>query len=32
MTALNDAEINVAVSCVVNGGWYLQDKENEQLE
>ena len=32
MTALHGAEINEAVSRVVNGGWYLQGKENEQFE
>ena len=30
--ALHLAEINEAVSRVVNGGWYLQGKENEQFE
>lgn len=32
VTALHGAEINEAVSRVVNGGWYLQGKENEQYE
>ena len=32
VTALHGAEINKAVSRVVNGGWYLQGKENEQFE
>ena len=32
MTALHGAEINEAVSRVVNGGWYLQGKENERFE
>lgn len=32
VTALHGAEINEAVSRVVNGGWYLQGQENEQLE
>ena len=32
VTALHGAEINEAVSPVVNGGWYLQGKENEQFE
>ena len=32
VTALHSAEINEAVSRVVNGGWYLQGKENEQFE
>lgn len=32
VTALHGAEINEAVSRVVNGGWYLQGKENEQFE
>lgn len=32
ITALHGAEINEAVSRVVNGGWYLQGKENEQFE
>ena len=32
VTALHGAEINEAVSHVVNGGWYLQGKENEQFE
>ena len=32
VTALHGAEINDAVSRVVNGGWYLQGKENEQFE
>ena len=31
VTALHGAEINEAVSRVVNGGWYLQGKENERL-
>lgn len=32
VTNLHAAEINEAVSRVVNGGWYLQGKENEQFE
>ena len=32
VTALHSDEINAAVSRVVNGGWYLQGKENEQFE
>lgn len=32
VTALHGAEINEAVSRVVNGGWYLQGQENEQFE
>ena len=32
VTALHSAEINEAVSRVVNGGWYLQGKENERFE
>lgn len=32
VTALHGAEINEAVSRVVNGGWYLQGKENEEFE
>lgn len=32
VTALHGAEINEAVSRVVNGGWYLQGKENAQFE
>lgn len=32
VTALHGAEINEAVSRVVNEGWYLQGKENEQFE
>ena len=32
VTALHGAEINEAVSRVINGGWYLQGKENEQFE
>ena len=32
VTALHGAEINEAVSRVVNGGWYLQGNENEQFE
>lgn len=32
VTALHGAEINEAVSRVVNGGWYLQGKENGQFE
>lgn len=32
VTALHGSEINEAVSRVVNGGWYLQGKENEQFE
>lgn len=32
VTALHAAEINEAVCRVVNGGWYLQGKENEQFE
>lgn len=32
VTALHGEEINEAVSRVVNGGWYLQGKENERFE
>jgi dTDP-4-amino-4,6-dideoxygalactose transaminase len=32
VTALHEAEINEAVTRVVNGGWYLQGKENELFE
>lgn len=32
VTALHGAEINEAVDRVVNNGWYLQGKENEQFE
>jgi len=32
VTALHRAEINEAVARVVNSGWYLQGKENEQFE
>lgn len=32
VTALHGAEINEAVSRVVNGGWYLQGVENEKFE
>lgn len=32
VTALHVVEINEAVSRVVNGGWYLQGKENELFE
>lgn len=32
VTALHGTEINEAVNRVVNGGWYLQGKENEQFE
>lgn len=32
MTASHGAEINEAVSRVVNSGWYLQGKENEKFE
>ena len=32
VTALHRAEINDAVSRVVNSGWYLQGKENERFE
>lgn len=32
VTALHGAEINEAVSRVVNGGWYLQGAENEKFE
>lgn len=32
VTALHRAEINEAVSRVVNKGWYLQGEENEQFE
>lgn len=32
VTALHGAEINEAVSRVVNGGWYLQGTENEKFE
>lgn len=31
-TALHGAEINEAVTRVVNSGWYLQGKENEKFE
>jgi len=32
VTALHGAEINEAVTRVVNGGWYLQGKENKHFE
>ncbi len=32
VTALHGAEINEAVTNVVNSGWYLQGKANEQFE
>lgn len=32
VTALHSAEINEAVSRVVNSGWYLQGAENEKFE
>ena len=32
VTALHGDEINEAVARVVNGGWYLQGKENEKFE
>ena len=32
VTALHEAEINEAVSRVVNNGWYLQGDENERFE
>lgn len=32
VTAAHGDEINAAVTRVVNGGWYLQGKENEQFE
>lgn len=32
VTALHGAEINEAINRVVNGGWYLQGKENEIFE
>ena len=32
VTALHGAEINEAVSRVVNSGWYLQGQENEKFE
>ena len=32
VTALHGEEINEAVTRVVNGGWYLQGKENEKFE
>lgn len=32
VTALHGAEINEAINRVVNGGWYLQGKENECFE
>lgn len=32
VTALHGAEINEAATRVVNSGWYLQGKENEQFE
>lgn len=32
VTALHQVEINEAVNRVINGGWYLQGKENEQFE
>ena len=32
VTASHGKEINEAVARVVNGGWYLQGKENERFE
>lgn len=32
LTALHGAEINEAVCRVVNGGWYLQGKENDKFK
>ncbi len=32
VTALHGAEINEAVTRVVNGGWYLQGEENKRVE
>jgi dTDP-4-amino-4,6-dideoxygalactose transaminase len=32
VTALHGAEINEAVTRVVNNGWYLQGKEKETFE
>ena len=32
VTALHGAELNEAVTRVVNNGWYLQGKENERFE
>ena len=32
VTALHEAEINEAVTRVVNNGWYLQGKENDRFE
>lgn len=32
VTALHGAEINEAVTRVVNGGWYLQGQENKRFE
>jgi dTDP-4-amino-4,6-dideoxygalactose transaminase len=32
VTALHNAEINEAVTRVVNNGWYLQGEENEKFE
>lgn len=32
VTSLHSVEINEAVNRVVNGGWYLQGKENEKFE
>lgn len=32
ITALHGAEINEAVTRVVNGGWYLQGEENKRFE
>lgn len=32
VTALHGAEINETIARVVNGGWYLQGKENEKFE
>lgn len=32
VTALHGAEINEAITRVVNGGWYLQGKENTRFE
>ena len=32
VTKIHSEEINEAVNRVVNSGWYLQGKENEQFE
>ena len=32
VTALHGAEINAAVTRVVNSGWYLQGEENKRFE